>query len=293
MREFDLGKRTFDISVGMSCLIVISGVFSVISFFAADMEEVYRIALSGLCVALSCSAAILVIRAGAKEDTEYSVRHLTGREAAALLPLFFASFSVYYLLSEVSRLLFSLIGLEMQPTEGLPASLGGRIAYILCAAVVPAVLEELLFRGTVLRLLLPAGEKFAVCVSGALFALSHWHPQRFLPVFFISAVYSLVYLTTGSILSPILLHLLNNLAVIAQGWIAAELGEQAGRIFLYVLLGLGALSLLLLLPKREKGKERAIREMEADCDWKDMFGTGGIWVMFVLYTVMMLQSLGV
>ena len=292
MKKTDISGRVFEISVGMSVMVVLSAFFSVFSFYATSADEVYRIALSGLSVAVSCTAAVLIIRGEVKDAPPFSAAPLSAAGAVRLIPLFLATFSVYYLLSEASGRLFSLIGLAAGDASGFPSAWYSRLAYVICAAVIPAVAEELLFRGTVLRLLLPAGERFGICASGVLFALSHWHPQRFLPVFFISVIFSLAYLATGSIAAPVILHLLNNLTVIAHMWITADLGEGAGTVFRWIMLILGAAGLVLMLLKYDGSKTRKIEEPREDAGIKDVFGTGAVYVMFLFYTVMILQSMG-
>ena len=259
MKRPESSKIAYDVAVGMSCFILVSAVFSVVSFLTAEADELVRIALSGLNVTVSCAAAVLLIRNGCGKGLKHSEEKLEAREALTLVPVFLGAFPVYYLLTEGSVKLFSLIGVETAGTAFVPSSAAGRILYVLCAAVIPAVMEELLFRGTLLRVMFPMGERFAVCVSGLLFALSHWQPQRFLPVFFVSLLFSEAYLRTGSILAPVILHLLNNLTVIAGMWIREEAGAGAADVFIRILFALGAVCITAGLIVYKGRKPRAIR----------------------------------
>ncbi|MBR7142635.1 MAG: CPBP family intramembrane metalloprotease [Clostridia bacterium] len=65
-------------------------------------------------------------------------------------------------------------GLSSQP----PASLVGAVLYFLSSAVLPAVLEELFFRGIVLRSLAPYGKALALTVSSLAFGLIHCTVQQ-------------------------------------------------------------------------------------------------------------------
>ena len=291
MKRPDPSKIAYDVAVGMSCFILVSAVFSVVSYFTSQTDERLRTALSGLNVALSCAAAVLVIRSGGGRGLRYSEEKLEAGEALMLLPVFLGTFPVYYLLTEGSVKLFSLLGLENAGTVFVPGTAAGKVLYVLSAAVIPALMEELLFRGTLLRVMLPLGESFAVGISGLLFALSHWQPQRFLPVFFVSLVFSEAYLRTGSILAPVILHLLNNLTVIAGMWIREGAGAGAADVFIRVLFALGAVSIAAGLVLYRGRKPRAVRA-EEETGHEGFFGTLAIWIMFLLYTAMILQSLG-
>lgn len=93
-------------------------------------------------------------------------------------------------------------------------SLGyGTRAFLLAAAVLIApVVEELLFRGILLTALFKARTFLsAALISGAYFALVHFHAPSFLPLLALSVAFSAGYASTGSILTPIIMHALFNL----------------------------------------------------------------------------------
>jgi sodium transport system permease protein len=78
-------------------------------------------------------------------------------------------------------------------------------------AVAPAICEEVLFRGVLLRALatrLPAYG--AVLVSAALFSLYHIKPIQMLPTFTLGALLAVIALRARSIVPTMLAHLLNN-----------------------------------------------------------------------------------
>lgn len=81
-----------------------------------------------------------------------------------------------------------------------------------CLALLPAVCEELFFRGIVQKLAYSFSNRhwFAVLVSAAAFALLHFSVYEFLPIFLAGLVLAWVYRVTGCIWWSILLHFLNN-----------------------------------------------------------------------------------
>ncbi len=86
---------------------------------------------------------------------------------------------------------------------------------ILAIAVVPALAEELVFRGVIGRgLTARLGIVGGVVISSALFACAHIHPVHAAGVFCLGIAMHLTYLVTRSIVAPILLHFLNNLMAV-------------------------------------------------------------------------------
>jgi len=89
----------------------------------------------------------------------------------------------------------------------------GTRAFMLTAAVLIApIVEELLFRGILLTALFKARTFLsAALISGAYFALVHFHAPSFLPLLALSVAFSAGYASTGSILTPMVMHALFNL----------------------------------------------------------------------------------
>ena len=79
-------------------------------------------------------------------------------------------------------------------------------------ALVPAVAEELLFKGLIFYSLKKRRSWItAVIVSSLLFAACHLQIIRFIPLFMFSCFSFWVYLRTGSIILPMFIHFVNNL----------------------------------------------------------------------------------
>jgi len=100
-------------------------------------------------------------------------------------------------------------------TEDLPPAV-----MLLLLAALPAVCEELCFRGFVLRgLTRESGPWAAAVVSSLLFSVAHMDPSRLVTTFATGLLLALVVLRTGSLLPAFLLHLLHNgVAAAAERW---------------------------------------------------------------------------
>jgi membrane protease YdiL (CAAX protease family) len=89
---------------------------------------------------------------------------------------------------------------------------------IIALVISPAICEELLFRGAVLRATrLQLGAASAIAVNGVLFGLFHLSAYRFLPTALLGVALAQLALRSGSIFPPMLFHFLNNLATVLVG----------------------------------------------------------------------------
>jgi sodium transport system permease protein len=129
----------------------------------------------------------------------------------------------------------------------------GLMIELLCAAVLPAVCEEVLCRGTLLSgLRASVGDAGGVVLSAFLFATLHLSPYRFLPQFALGIALALLTVRARSLLPGMLLHAGHNggllLLGLATPWLshqpwAAQVGDPPP----LALLGIGLLGLWMTL----------------------------------------------
>lgn len=81
---------------------------------------------------------------------------------------------------------------------------------LLGATLLPALLEEIVFRGLLPELLRPWGEGPAVLLSALLFALCHSGVDQLLPAFAAGVCFGALAVSRRSLTLPVLLHLCNN-----------------------------------------------------------------------------------
>ena len=99
---------------------------------------------------------------------------------------------------------------------------------ILAVVIVPAVCEELIFRGYVLNRLSKTASKpvVPIIVTGLIFSLVHADLYKLLPVAVMGIALSYIAVKTGSVLIPMILHMLNNALSIVMLFTAS--GGDAG-----------------------------------------------------------------
>lgn len=117
---------------------------------------------------------------------------------------------------------------------------------LLTSAILPAILEETLFRGVFTHMFSRISPAFGVFVSALLFALAHMNLYQFVYTFGCGILLAIAYQMTKSLLVPILLHFANNAIAI----ILNEINHPyVSAIYFCVILFLGAACFLLLLYK--------------------------------------------
>lgn len=119
----------------------------------------------------------------------------------------------------VMNSLVTTLGLEPQRQEvfdwlGDPAlPLAVRTFLLVAVVIIAPVMEELLFRGILFAAVLKTRPfLFSALLSGTYFALIHFNAPSFLPLLALSVAFSAGYAATGSILTPIAMHVLFNLS---------------------------------------------------------------------------------
>jgi len=145
--------------------------------------------------------------------------------------------------------------------------------YFAFASFLPvALVEEVTFRGFILRELLPMGPMRAIFLSSLMHSLSHlWYAELGVPgltmfgsAFLFFLWMGMVYAKTGNLIAPIFMHGLNNFSLSLRFF----LGEGAVEVLFLFLLFLSWLSLLYLLffrgkgPREEGRKEEGFRARE-------------------------------
>ena len=127
---------------------------------------------------------------------------------------------------------------------------GSLLVNIIETALIPAVAEELLFKGLIVSSLEKHHSRItAIVITSLLFAASHLSIVRFVPLFLFSCCTFWIYYRTGSILLPMLIHFMNNLFTMV---LVSEPFASVGTFFsALVLCGAG-----FLLLRRISGDER-------------------------------------
>lgn len=119
---------------------------------------------------------------------------------------------------------------------------------ILIFAVLPGILEEMLFRGYFLRLLRPYGTWFAVIVTAILFALMHGNILQIPFAFLVGLACGWLTVRSGRVWPAMMLHFLNNfMAEILEFAGLGQTEAQSQKTLLIVFSVVGILGLICLM----------------------------------------------
>ncbi len=149
---------------------------------------------------------------------------------------------------------------EMYTTGGLIQSVVDKtVSYsgagiILAYVIIPAVSEELFFRGVILSEYRPYGSVNAVLISALCFTFVHFSFENFPLYFFAGIILGMVAVVTRSLLASLLLHILSNLIALygSDSFLRITI-QKSGEVFMgFLLIALFGLSLVFLLLRLEQ-----------------------------------------
>lgn len=259
---------SFSIISILLCSIIYSTILTVIagknlSVFSLDLVIIINYLLSPIAIFI----AIGILRSKNKKDI-FSGIVTKNFQVKPLIASLLIAFGLTFGLSEVNVLFVNFlsgIGVEVASPSLPTYSPINVIMVIIAVCLLPAVFEEFLFRGIILKSLNKTGVVFATVISGLLFSLFHMSPAQTVYQFIVGCLYSLIIIYGGNILYLIIIHFLNNLYIVLNFYYFNIVFDQTTYIIMTV-VGLVSLILgvLLLFYKRkpiavEKGEKKQAR----------------------------------
>ena len=97
---------------------------------------------------------------------------------------------------------------------------GTYLLYVGLICIVPALCEEILFRGLICNGLKKMGTFAAVFGSAFLFMIMHGSPDQTVHQFILGSILALVYLVSNNLWVPIIIHFLNNFMAVTISYLA-------------------------------------------------------------------------
>lgn len=203
-------------------------------------------------------------------------------------------FGIQYFISIIDDLLISL-GYNMASTSINPTSWGTFFLSVFVLAILPAIGEELIFRGIILNGLRTRFNDIAsIFISAILFALMHQNLQQLIYPFLLGSIMAWAVVRSGSLISSVIIHFTNNFLVVLltfiqnmTGWSVALPREWWFYLIAIVLLLLTFLSIFLLDRYYFKHKSKDNIEKENGKIPIVFYVSIGISVLFFLiFTIM-------
>lgn len=116
--------------------------------------------------------------------------------------------------------LMQLCGYNPDASMPLPLNtIGWLFINLFVLALLPAICEELIYRGIILNGLRNFGNVIAIFASSAIFAIAHGSAMQTIYQFILGVVLGYILVKTGSIIASMIFHFLNNAMVILVNYI--------------------------------------------------------------------------
>ncbi len=175
--------------------------------------------------------------------------------------------------------------------------------YLIFMCLVPAICEEVFFRGTLTNAYNVYGERFAIIVSALVFALFHFDIQNFIAPFLLGLLFASLIEYTGSIIPAIVAHFINNvIAVLTARYLNERLFDflrqtkftrEIGSLELSIIIILVLLSIfsfilsrfILKSLKEENNKYREVKIRYRDVEGIDLFNFVPLIALVILYFI--------
>ena len=188
---------------------------------------IYASIISELFFLLAAVTAVVAERVPIK--AVFKTERICVRQIAGVIVLYFGS---TYLVTGVAQFTSILFPGGMQETMQYMLEQIGSLPFWLsmtAVAVIPAVCEEALFRGTILNSLSSIRSRgVLIAVMGVLFGIIHLDVYRFLITGILGAVLTYIMLETENIFMPMLFHFINNSASVFSARYLSAMPDAGG-----------------------------------------------------------------
>ena len=215
------------------------------AFSKSPLYSLYLLAIAIIPISI-CIVLLLVLTK--RKPSLLSLKPTASKKGFALfLALGLSCMPLSCAASSLWEKLLSFFEIEPSAVEA-PQGLFATVIFIVAHALLAPILEELLFRFLILERLRRYGDVFAVIVSAFLFMVLHASFSSMAYSFVSGVVFGLVAVLTGSVLCPMILHLVNNAISVAMILLSPQITSQiADLIYVYILVIFAAISLIAFI----------------------------------------------
>ena len=168
------------------------------------------------------------------------------------------------------------------------------ILYFIFVCIAVPIAEELLFRGAILKSLLPYGKRVAIIASAALFGLLHGNFMQIPFAFLAGIIFGYIAVKSDSIYYSIVLHIINN-TWSALNELAYINKSVISIIFSMALVLFGFVGLIILIRDRKKILNFSDNNLNLDIEdntkaYKYLFKSFWMWCTLIIMIIFCLFS---
>lgn len=213
------------------------------------------------------------------------------REFVCILCVFLSGQAVYQTVNIAAEMFLNGYGFTMM--EGMEAMQVDTDVFTLFfyAGILAPIAEEIIFRGFVLRSLMPYGKKLAIFGSAFLFGIFHGNLLQSPYAFLVGLVLGYV-AVEYSVLWAMVLHMINNLLISDMlNRLTSGMNEIAAGIVISGVVWAFTIGALVVFARKHRQIRSYLREevLDKTC-LKCFFGNGGVIVLMVLMGLSMIYT---
>ena len=261
--------------------------------FGDIMSHMAEFALSngwGYILSIAAGVVILLLWKGKGFfcDTFARQNRMTPGVFAALLCVFLLPQALLQIYAPALEWLLNQMGFSATAALEMATINTDTVSMFLYVAFLGPIVEELLFRGLLLRMLRVRGKQVAIVISAIAFGLFHGNVIQIPFAFLVGLV--LGYVTVEySIVWAIVLHIINNFVLSdLMGRLEKIAPELASGLFFAVIGAAAVAAVVLLIVKKDQVKVYFTNNKVGAVNWRGLISSATMWVFAVL---MLLSSL--
>lgn len=192
------------------------------------------------------SLMVVIIYAKAKQNKSFKQLTQLNGFSKKHLPLSFLLFVGMLLglgfVNGVFAHFLKNLGLNLPQSQVAVNSVGELIVYGVTLCLIPAVVEELFFRGLILGQVKNGKPIYSILYVGVLFALYHASPTQLIYQFIYGGLLTLLAIVCKSVIPCIITHFLNNFAIILLSFLRINLNLYSWYV---IVVGLACLTVFV------------------------------------------------
>lgn len=212
--------RTLKTKYGVLIFFLSLAAVAVIGYTAQSAWGIYGLAVTEVIILLF--AVIPVIFFKADPGKIFPVKIPAIRQLNGSLILWFGTYLIVLLITQITMYLFPEGLLDI--ADGMSDFISGNpmAVSVLVIAIMPAICEEMLYRGFIQHSFQAIGKWPRILLVGFMFGLFHLDPYRFLPTALLGMAITYAMIQTGNLIVPVFMHFINNMPAVYFAYIGGE-----------------------------------------------------------------------
>lgn len=239
----------FYFAVAIALYVILSFVGQAIMGAVAEKTSTVYLAVCSTFSAVSFLAVIFYVRFCLKQPSKNFVGQTFGLKFIPLAIILSCGMflGLGYVNNAIAELFIGWGANIKSPLDEITIDLEKFIVFSITVALLPAISEELFFRGIILNTLSGSKQVYAVLMSALCFALYHCSVAQFVYQFIYGVALGFLFITAKSVLPCVIAHFLNNFSVLLLRYLKVEINLYSLTILMIGVVCLAVFSALVYL----------------------------------------------